>query len=388
MRPASGDNTITDILADYAIPSPGDVFFLPAGRVHAIGAGSFIAEIQQTSNITYRIYDYGRVGADGKPRELHTELAKEAIDYTVLPDYRTHYTPARDTRVELVSCPYFTTSLFDLTREQTLDLSTLDSFVVVMCLEGHGTLTRPRRDDARPSGRNSPAAGNDAHAALYARGFDEAAHKLDCLMEGPVQTIQKEERRSSSLRLFFVAAAPPTRSTRPFSRFHDHKKRGLARDAGQPLFISDNVRLFERRAVIGVLSRFYKNAIIIVRTAKRRCLDGNSLSSLIIDIAVRTAKYAISHIGSNRSRTNHILRTADHDTESSRIGSTSYSGIRIIEIVGQAGEPGTTVYNQYGGLSAIGQRLITVLWSNLNIRFANTLPLPLNNVLDFSCGAM
>ena len=62
----------------------------------------------------------------------------------MLPDYRTHYTPARDTRVELVSCPYFTTSLFDLTREQTLDLSTLDSFVVVMCLEGHGTLTDDR----------------------------------------------------------------------------------------------------------------------------------------------------------------------------------------------------------------------------------------------------
>ena len=137
------DNTITDLLARYAI-RPGDVFFLPAGRVHAIGSGSFIAEIQQTSNITYRIYDYGRVGADGKPRELHTEQAKGAIDYTVLPDYRTHYTPCRDTRVELVACPYFTTSLYDLTREQMLDLSARDSFVVVMCLEGRGTLTDER----------------------------------------------------------------------------------------------------------------------------------------------------------------------------------------------------------------------------------------------------
>ena len=134
------DNTITDILTDYKI-QPGDVFFLPAGRVHAIGAGSFIAEIQQTSNITYRIYDYGRVGADGKPRELHTELAKGAIDYTVLPDYRTHYRPEYDKRVELVSCPYFTTSLYDLTRQQGVDLSRLNSFVVVICLEGHGTLT-------------------------------------------------------------------------------------------------------------------------------------------------------------------------------------------------------------------------------------------------------
>ena len=134
------NHTITDILTDYRI-APGDVFFLPAGRVHAIGAGSFIAEIQQTSNITYRIYDYGRVGADGKPRELHTELAKEAIDYTVLPDYRTHYETAKDRPVELVSCPYFTTTLFDLTKEYTLDRTAKDSFLVVICIEGRGTLT-------------------------------------------------------------------------------------------------------------------------------------------------------------------------------------------------------------------------------------------------------
>ena len=134
------NHTITDILTDYRI-APGDVFFLPAGRVHAIGAGSFIAEIQQTSNITYRIYDYGRVGADGKPRELHTELAKEAIDYTVLSDYRTHYETAKDRPVELVSCPYFTTTLFDLTKEYTLDRTAKDSFLVVICIEGRGTLT-------------------------------------------------------------------------------------------------------------------------------------------------------------------------------------------------------------------------------------------------------
>ena len=79
--------------------------------------------------------------ADGNTRELHTELAKGAIDYTVLPDYRTHYEPAQDTRVELVSCPYFTTSLYDLTRPETLDLASLDSFVVAICIEGRGTLT-------------------------------------------------------------------------------------------------------------------------------------------------------------------------------------------------------------------------------------------------------
>jgi len=137
------DDTITDLLADYAV-HPGDVFFLPAGRVHSIGAGSFIAEIQQTSDITYRIYDFNRRDARGNTRELHTEQAKGAIDYTVLPDYRTRYETAKNRPVELVACPYFTTTLYDLTEPQRIDLAAADSFVVVICIEGRGTLT----DDA------------------------------------------------------------------------------------------------------------------------------------------------------------------------------------------------------------------------------------------------
>ena len=133
------DGTITDVLARHEV-HPGDVFFLPAGRIHAICGGCFIAEIQQTSNITYRIYDYGRLGLDGKPREVHTELAKDAIDYKVYPDYRTQYIPAENEEVELVSCPYFTTSVYDLTLPFARDLSEIDSFVVVMCLEGEGCL--------------------------------------------------------------------------------------------------------------------------------------------------------------------------------------------------------------------------------------------------------
>lgn len=133
------DNTLTDVLCDYSV-QPGDLFFLPAGRVHAICAGSFVAEIQQTSDVTYRIYDYGRVGKDGKPRELHTELAKEAIDYTVLSDYRTHYEPQTNAETPLVSCAYFTTSLYDLDRPVGKDLSGVDSFLIVMCLAGRGTL--------------------------------------------------------------------------------------------------------------------------------------------------------------------------------------------------------------------------------------------------------
>ncbi len=152
------DGTITDVLARHDV-HPGDVFFLPAGRIHAICSGCFIAEIQQTSDLTYRIFDYNRPGLDGKPRELHTELAKEAIDYKVYPDYRTPYTPVKDAEIELISCRYFTTSLYDLDKAVRKNLADIDSFLVVMCLSGHGTLT-----DAEPvydeEGRRGPTKGH------------------------------------------------------------------------------------------------------------------------------------------------------------------------------------------------------------------------------------
>lgn len=134
------DNTITDALKEYAV-QPGDVYYLPAGRIHSIGAGCFIAEIQETSNITYRIYDFNRKDKNGNTRELHTELSKDAIDYSVEADYRTNYTPKKDEPVELVSCPYFTTTVYDLTEPMSLDYSELDSFVIYICMEGKATVT-------------------------------------------------------------------------------------------------------------------------------------------------------------------------------------------------------------------------------------------------------
>lgn len=133
------DGTITDVIARHRIQA-GDVFFIPTGRVHALLPGSYIAEIQQTSDSTYRIWDYNRPGLDGKLRPLHTELAKEALDYRVYPEYRTQYEPRKDSEVPLVSCDYFTTSVLDLDAPFTRDLRGLDSFVIVMCLEGSGTL--------------------------------------------------------------------------------------------------------------------------------------------------------------------------------------------------------------------------------------------------------
>ena len=133
------NNTITDVLCDYKVAA-GDVFFLPAGRIHSIGKGCFIAEIQQTSDLTYRIYDFGRLGLDGKPRQLHTELAKDAIDYSVSEDYRTAYTPVLNEDTPLVECEYFKTHLLDLTKPLSVDVKSKDSFMIVICLEGKGVL--------------------------------------------------------------------------------------------------------------------------------------------------------------------------------------------------------------------------------------------------------
>ncbi len=134
------NDTVTDILKEYEV-TPGDLFFLPAGRIHSIGAGCFIAEIQQTSNITYRIYDFNRTDAQGNPRELHTEQAVGAIDYKIEADYRTSYDrEATDKEVDMVRCDYFTTSFMTLTKPCEIDYSGLDSFVIYICTEGEAVV--------------------------------------------------------------------------------------------------------------------------------------------------------------------------------------------------------------------------------------------------------
>ena len=133
------DDTICDALGNYKVKS-GDCFFIPAGRIHAICSGSFIAEIQQTSDVTYRIYDYKRKDKNGNYRHLHTKEAAEAIDYTVLDNYRTEYTPVKNEATPLVSCPLFTTAVYDLIEPMTLDYSELDSFVILIALKGEGTI--------------------------------------------------------------------------------------------------------------------------------------------------------------------------------------------------------------------------------------------------------
>lgn len=127
--------TLPALLNKVAV-KPGDAYFIPAGTVHAIGAGITIAEITQTSDITYRIYDWGRTDEEGLPRELHPELAVDAIDFGAPQNYDITRLPAVNEAVELKQCPWFTTNLIELDGVFKRDYAALDSFVIYLCVEG------------------------------------------------------------------------------------------------------------------------------------------------------------------------------------------------------------------------------------------------------------
>lgn len=123
-------------IMNYEKVEQGDVFFIPAGRVHALGPGLLIAEIQQSSDTTYRIYDWERRDDKGLPRELHTDLALEAIDYTLHPHYRTPYTKSDTKPQNLVKTPFFTTNILRPAKPESKSYDGLDSFVILMCTSG------------------------------------------------------------------------------------------------------------------------------------------------------------------------------------------------------------------------------------------------------------
>jgi mannose-6-phosphate isomerase len=117
-------------------PVAGDVFFTPAGRIHAIGAGLILAEIQQTSDITYRIFDWNRKGTDGESRELHNELAADAIDYGASGHCLIRKEIVPDKTENLVRCEHFITNILHFNNIITKDYNLIDSFVIYMCIEG------------------------------------------------------------------------------------------------------------------------------------------------------------------------------------------------------------------------------------------------------------
>jgi mannose-6-phosphate isomerase len=128
-------NSLKEILNTEKV-SAGDIYYIPAGRVHAIGPGILLAEIQQTSDTTYRIYDWNRLDARGNPRELHTKEALEAIDFTVYDTYRTEYSRLKNQSVEVVKQPQFTTNMLHLDKPISKDYEELDSFVIYTCVQG------------------------------------------------------------------------------------------------------------------------------------------------------------------------------------------------------------------------------------------------------------
>lgn len=132
---ALGENSVSDLLnAEKAIA--GDVFFTPAGRIHSIGAGITLIEIQQTSDITYRIYDWNRKDKDGTARELHTDLALDAIDFSATGPFKLRKDPSENKTEKLVDCDYFTTNLLLFNKSIARDYNLIDSFIVYFCIEG------------------------------------------------------------------------------------------------------------------------------------------------------------------------------------------------------------------------------------------------------------
>lgn len=133
------ENGLLQDILNYEAVNVGDVFYIPAGRVHAIGGGIVLAEIQQTSDVTYRIFDFNRLDDHGNHRELHTDLALDAIDFKFEKNYRTSYNTVENVSNKLVECQYFTANVLPLTRKVERDFTEKDSFVIYMCIEGEYT---------------------------------------------------------------------------------------------------------------------------------------------------------------------------------------------------------------------------------------------------------
>ena len=130
------NNTLLDVLHHEKV-AEGDTYYIPTGRVHAIGAGVLLAEIQQTSDITYRIYDYNRVDSKtGKKRDLHVDMALDVIDFSVQEEYKSLYTKKENVSNKLVHSPYFKTNFIKFNGNTELDYASVDSFVIYICVKG------------------------------------------------------------------------------------------------------------------------------------------------------------------------------------------------------------------------------------------------------------
>jgi len=138
-RQSLESDTLLDLL-NYETVTEGDTFFINTGKIHAIGAGVLLAEIQQTSDITYRVFDFNRRDKEGNLRELHTELALDAMDYERKDDFKVTYAKESDEVNTMVDCPYFKTNFLNLTKDLALDTASRDSFTIYMCVAGEALI--------------------------------------------------------------------------------------------------------------------------------------------------------------------------------------------------------------------------------------------------------
>lgn len=166
-------------LLNFETVQKGDVFYMPAGRVHALGPGILLAEIQQTSDTTYRIYDWDRVDDQGNPRELHVEEALEAIDFKAHDDYKTIYPDIKNASTPLVQTPYFTTNLIKLEEALAKDYTEIDSFVIYICVEGSVMLVHDGEEEKQVKL-------NTGEAALIPAVID----RIDLIPEGNCRILE------------------------------------------------------------------------------------------------------------------------------------------------------------------------------------------------------
>jgi mannose-6-phosphate isomerase len=144
------EKTLTQIL-NFDKVNTGDTYFIEVGRVHAIGAGVLLAEIQQTSDITYRVYDWGRVDEKGNSRELHNDLALDAFNFNMPENFRVSYNKKENQSNNMVSCPYFTTNYLKI--NETIKIkNTYDSFIIYICVDGEADILTPNNIETIKAG--------------------------------------------------------------------------------------------------------------------------------------------------------------------------------------------------------------------------------------------
>ncbi len=163
------NDTLLDLL-NYETVQEGDTFFINTGKIHAIGAGVLLAEIQQTSDVTYRVFDFNRKDKNGNLRELHTEMALDAIDYSKKDDFKVEYPTEKNEVNTMVDCPYFKTNYINLSENMKQDVSNRDSFTIYMCVDGNVTIANGVGEASIKKGETILVPANSTVISLQTKG--------------------------------------------------------------------------------------------------------------------------------------------------------------------------------------------------------------------------